>query len=185
MEKKIIERWRNDPAWKLRWERIVLWIFSEDEIVDIAEDMEYTPNGYLDLRGFPFNAYIAVQEHTNFQRDELLQNSGGPIANKRFEKIDFSYADLSGRLIEKCKFYDCLFENTMMRDIAETKNIFVNCVFRKGTYGGSLGMGESSYRNVQFQSVKMQRTQMWWPDFEDCLFQNCNLKGTDFGGGPF
>ena len=99
MEKKIIERWRNDPAWKLRWERIVLWIFSEDEIVDIAEDMEYTPNGYLDLRGFPFNAYIAVQEHTNFQRDELLQNSGGPIANKRFEKIDFSYADLSGRLI--------------------------------------------------------------------------------------
>lgn len=185
MGKKIIERWRSDPVWKLRWERIALWIFSENEILDIAEDMEYTSNGYLDLGGFPFNAFIAVQEYTNFQKDELLQNLGGSIANKRFEKIDFSYADLSGRLIEKCKFYDCLFENTMMRDIAETKNIFVNCVFRKGTYGGSLGMGESSYKNVQFQSVKMQRTQMWWPDFEDCLFQDCNLKGTDFGGAHF
>ena len=56
MGKKIIERWRNDPVWKLRWERIALWIFSENEIIDIAEDMEYTQNGYLDLRGFPFNA---------------------------------------------------------------------------------------------------------------------------------
>ena len=26
---------------------------------------------------------------------------------------------------------------------------------------------------------------MWWPDFEDCLFQDCNLKGTDFGGAHF
>ena len=57
MGKKIIERWRNDPVWKLRWERIALWIFSENEILDIAEDMEYTSNGYLDLRGFPFNAF--------------------------------------------------------------------------------------------------------------------------------
>lgn len=38
---------------------------------------------------------------------------------------------------------------------------------------------------VQFQSVKMHRTQMWWPNFEDCLFQNCNLRGTDFGGTHF
>ena len=87
MGKKIIERWRNDPAWKLRWERIALWIFREDEIIDTAEDMEFTSNGYLVLRGSPFNAFIAVQEYTNFQRDELLQNSGGPIANKRFMLI--------------------------------------------------------------------------------------------------
>lgn len=185
MGKKIIERWRNDPVWKLKWERIALWIFSENEVIDIVEDMEYTSNGYLDLRGFPLNVFVAVQEYTNLHIDELLQNSRGLISNKRFENVDFSYADFSGRYIEKCKFYDCTFDNTMMRDIAETKNIFVNCVFREGIYGGSLGMGESDYKNVQFQSVKMHRTQMWWPDFEDCIFQDCNLKYTDFGGAHF
>ena len=185
MGKKIIERWKNDPAWKHRWERIVLWIFSENETIDIVEDMEYTSNGYLDLRGFPLDVFIAMQEYTNLQRDELLQNSGGLIANKRFEKVDFSYADISRRHIERCKFYDCIFENTMMRNIDEEKNVFVNCVFRKGIYGGSLGMGESDYKDVQFHSVKMHRTQMWWPNFENCLFYDCNLRGTDFGGAHF
>lgn len=185
MGKKIIERWKNDPIWKQRWERIALWIFSENEIIDTVEDMEYTSNGYLDLRGFPLNVFIAIQEYTNLQRNELLQDSGGAIANKRFEKVDFSYADLGGRVIEECKFYDCVFENTMMRDIAETKNVFVNCVFRKGIFGGFLGMGESDYKNVLFQSVKMHRTQMWWPNFENCLFHDCNLRGTDFGGAHF
>ncbi len=185
MGKKIIERWKNDPIWKQRWERIALWIFSENEIIDTVEDMEYTSNGYLDLRGFPLNIFIAIQEYTNLQRNELLQDSERVIANKRFEKVDFSYADLGGRVIEKCKFYDCVFENTMMRDIAETKNVFVNCVFRKGIFGGFLGMGESDYKNVQFHSVKMHRTQMWWPNFENCLFYDCNLRGTDFGGAHF
>lgn len=185
MGKKIIERWKNDPIWKQRWERIALWIFSENEIIDTVEDMEYTSNGYLDLRGFPLNVFIAIQEYTNLERNELLQDSGGAIANKRFEKVDFSYADLGGRVIEKCKFYDCVFENTMMRDIAETKNVFVNCVFRKGIFGGFLGMGESDYKDVQFHSVKMHRTQMWWPNFENCLFYDCNLRGTDFGGAHF
>lgn len=48
-----------------------------------------------------------------------------------------------------------------------------------------MGLAESHYKNVQFQSVKMNRTQMWWTDFEDCLFSNCNLRGTDFGGSHF
>lgn len=81
MGKKIIERWKNDPVWKQRWERIALWIFSENEIIDTVEDMEYTSNGYLDLRGFPLNVFIAIQEYTNLQRNELLQDSGGLISN--------------------------------------------------------------------------------------------------------
>ncbi len=184
-EKKLIERWRDDPVWKLRWERIALWLFSENEEIDAVEDMEYTPDGYLDLRGFPINSFVDIQEYTNLQRADLIQESRGLISQKRFEKIDFSYADFSGRYIEKCKFYDCIFDNVKMLDIGEEQCSFRDCIFRKGIYSGGLGLGESHYKNVQFQSVKMNSARIWWPDFEDCLFENCNLRSTDFGGAHF
>ena len=131
------------------------------------------------------NAFVDIQEYTNLQRADLIQDSRGLISQKRFEKIDFSYADFSGRYIEKCKFYDCIFDNVKMLDIHEEQCSFKDCIFRKGIYGGSLGLAESHYKNVRFQSVKMYRTDMWWPDFEDCLFQDCNLTYTNFGGAHF
>lgn len=184
-EKKLIDRWKNDPVWRLRWERIALWIFSENEVIDTVEDMEYTTDGYMDLRGFPFDLFVDIEEYTDSQRADLIQKIRGLISNKRFEKIDFSYAEFSRRYLEKCEFYDCIFDNVKMLDIHEEQCSFKDCIFRKGSYGGSLGLGESHYKNVQFHSVKMNRTQMSWPDFEDCLFSNCNLRGTDFGGSHF
>lgn len=184
-KKALLDRWKNDAIWKRKWEQIALWIFSENEVIDTVEDMEYTPDGYLDLRGFPINLFIDIQEYTNFQRADLIQKIRGLISNKRFEKIDFSYADFSRRYIKKCKFYDCIFDNVKMPDIHEEQCSFRDCIFRKGSYGGALGLGESHYKNVQFHSVKMNRTQIWWPNFEDCLFSNCNLRGTDFGGSHF
>ena len=131
-EKNLIERWRNDPAWRHRWERIALWIFGGSEVIDIIEDLEYTPDGYLDLRGFPINSFVDIQEYTNLQRANLIQDSRGLISKKRFEKIDFSYADFSGRYIEKCKFFDCIFGNVKMLDIQEAQCSFRDCIFRKG-----------------------------------------------------
>ena len=186
-KKALMDRWKNDPIWKHKWEQIALWLFSTNEEFDKTEEMEYTPDGYLDLRGFPLNWDIEIQEYTDLSKIDLTQNPRGlgSIENKKFEKVDFSYADFSGRYMLKCKFYDCIFDNVKMLDIHEEQCSFRDCIFRKGIYGGSLGMGESHYKNVQFQSVKMHRTQMWWPNFEDCLFQNCNLRGTDFGGAHF
>ena len=60
--KKLIDRWKNDPIWRLRWERIALWLFSENEEIDTVEDMEYTPDGYLDLRGFPLHSFVDIQD---------------------------------------------------------------------------------------------------------------------------
>jgi len=104
---------------------------------------------------------------------------------KDLKKVDFSYADFSGRYMRKCEFYDCIFDNVKMDNIQEAQCSFRDCIFRKGIYAGFLGSGESHYKNVQFQSVKINGTKMWWPNFEDCLFQNCNLRRTDFGGAHF
>lgn len=186
-KKALMDRWKNDSIWKRKWEQIALWLFSASEEIDKAKGMEYTSDGYLDLRGFPLNWDIDIQDYTDLSKIDLTQNPRGlgNIENKKLEKVDFSYADFSGRYMRKCEFYDCIFDNVKMLDIQEEQCSFRDCIFRKGIYGGSLGEGESHYENVQFQSVKMHGTQMWWPNFEDCLFQNCNLRGTDFGGARF
>lgn len=177
----LVERWKSDAKWKQRWEHIARWLFGNNEAMDMAEEMEYTSDGYLDLRGFPMD----WEPKRDRQRPDLLQDARGVIINKIFERVDFSYANFNSRYMIKCKFRNCIFDNTMMHNITEKQCSFIDCIFRKGVYGGFLGLGESEYKNVQFLSVKMYKTWMCWPDFEDCLFHNCNLKATDFGGSHF
>lgn len=184
-DKLLLERWKNSVIWKQRWERIVLWMYSTDENMDMAIEMEYTSDGYLDMRGFPFYNGIDFMEYTDIKYENMIQDSRGMISNKRFEKVDFSLSDFTQRYMDKCIFSNCIFENVKMRGITEEQCSFLDCIFRKGIYGGSLGLGESYYKNVQFQNIKLHGTQMWWPNFEDCIFSNCNLRGTDFGGAHF
>lgn len=181
----LIKRWENDTVWKCRWEHIVSWLFGKNEENNWLNELEYTSDGYWDLRGFSINFDVDFKKYTDRKKEDLMKDSRNLISNKEFEKIDFSFADFTGRCIKNCKFYNCIFNNTIMCDITESQSEFVDCVFKRGIYGGTLGLGGGKYKNVQFQSVKMHRTQMFWPDFEDCLFQNCNLNGTDFGGSHF
>lgn len=185
MDNTLIKRWNSDVIWRRKWEYITNWIFSTDKIMNIGDQTDYTSDGYFDMRGFPFNYDIDFKLYTELNPNDLKQGSRGLISNKIFRKVDFSLADFSGRYIENCEFYDCIFNNTVMCDINEAENLFVDCVFKKGIYGGALGLGESHYRNVQFHQVKMNRTSIWWPNFENCLFDRCNLKGTEFGGSHF
>lgn len=183
--KILIERWKNDTVWRRRWECIASWMFGVNEDDGWMEEVGYTEKGYLDLRGFPISLHVDLKEYTYLKKEELMPDPRGLITNKRFEKVDFSFADFTGRFIGHCEFIECIFSNTVMCDITESECSFVDCVFTKGIYGGTLGLGGGSYKNVKFQTVKMYKTLMFWPDFEDCLFQNCNLRGTDFGGSHF
>jgi uncharacterized protein YjbI with pentapeptide repeats len=187
--KLLSERWKKDAIWRHRWECIIQWLYSTsaNEDIDATIEMEYTADGYLDMRGFPFYNGINFAEYTDKYKDMIqeIQESRWIISNKSFKNVDFSLSDFTQRYMNKCEFINCIFDNVIMRGIMEEQCSFSDCIFRKGIYGGSLGLGESIYSNVQFQNVKIHGTQMWWPDFENCTFDNCHLRGTDFGGAHF
>ena len=48
----LIKRWENDSVWKCRWEHIVSWLFGKNEENNWLNELEYTSDGYWDLRGF-------------------------------------------------------------------------------------------------------------------------------------
>lgn len=76
-KKALMDRWKNDPIWKHKWEQIALWLISASEEFDKTEGMEYTSDGYLDLRGFPLNWDIDIQDYTDLSKIDLTQNSRG------------------------------------------------------------------------------------------------------------
>ena len=75
------------------------------------------------------------------------------IKGKVFEEIDFSYVDFSHCRIERCIFRNCW-----------------------------IGLWGSLYRNITFDQIKLSSIIMYYPDFENCQFINCNLKRTEFNG---
>ena len=185
MKNKLITRWKTELLWRYKWETITKWIFSSKEIMDEDKILEFTMGNNLDFRGYSLKAGRDFSEYSDMEYEDILQESKGLISNKKFINIDFSYADFSGRYFEKCEFKNCVFKYTNMRNINEEECKFSNCYFFKGYYNASIGLGESFYENIEFDSISISGSLMFWPNFKNCIFKNVKLKGVDFGGAHF
>lgn len=157
-KKELIERWDSDPEWIDKRKEI------QNALVNPADQKKYVKS---DLRGLKIS------------RDDM---SSPWIKGKVFEEIDFSYVDFSHCRIERCIFRNCLFQYTIFTNITEDRCEFSDCVFYKGKMNGWIGLWGSLYRNITFDRIKLSSIIMYYPDFENCQFINCNLKRTEFNG---
>lgn len=83
---------------------------------------------------------------------------------------------------EKCRFVKCTFRYANLTNITEQECELIDCSFYKGRIKGFIGKWGSLYKGVVFEEVNLSGLLMHYPDFQDCEFENCNLKRTDFGG---
>lgn len=157
-KKELIDRWETDSEW------ISKRIEIQGEIIDKSIKKDYVK---ADLRGIKF---AKTDRHVPW------------IEGKAFNEIDFSYADLSRCTFVNCKFIKCTFYYCKFSNITEKQCEFIDCIFLKGRMSGWIGCSESYYRNVVFKQMNLGGLQMDYPDFENCIFENCNLKRVDFNG---
>lgn len=157
-KKELIDRWEVDSEW------INKRIEIQKTIIDKSTKKDYVK---VDLRGIKF---AETDRHCPF------------IEGKVFNEIDFSYADLSRCTFVKCKFIKCTFYYCKFSNISEKQCEFIDCIFLKGRMSGWIGGSESYYRNVIFKQINLGGLQVDYPDFENCIFDNCNLKRVDFNG---
>lgn len=157
-KKELIDRWETDPEW------IDKRLEIQGELIDKSIEKDYVK---VDLRGIKF---AKTDKHVPW------------VEGKVFIEIDFSYADLSRCRFVKCKFLKCTFSYCTFRDITEKQCEFTDCIFFKGRMSGWIGGSESYYRNVIFKQINLGGLQVDYPDFENCIFENCNLKRVDFNG---
>lgn len=157
-KKELIERWETDFEWMNK--RIEI----QSEIIDKNIKKDYIK---VDLRGIKF---AKTDKHVPL------------VEGKVFNEIDFSYADLSRCIFVKCKFIKCTFYYCKFSNITEKQCEFIDCIFFKGRMSGRIGYSESYYRNIVFRQMNLGGLQMAYPDFDNCIFENCNLKRVDFDG---
>jgi len=151
MKNKLTERWKNDSLWREKWE-IVMKCFLSSENIGKFDNSYYLPNGYLDLRGFDFNERVDFAKYTDKDYSSLIRETFGIIKKKKFENVDFSYVNLCERRMKNCQFINCIFNSSDFSGIQEFECQFINCNFYKGKFNGFIGVGQSLYKNVLFDS---------------------------------
>lgn len=157
-KKEMIERWNSEPEWIDKRKEI------QNALVSPTGQLKYVKS---DLRGLKI----------------AWEDMRSPwIKGKIFEEIDFSYVDFSHCRIERCIFRKCIFRYTILANITEDRCEFSDCVFYKGKMNGWIGLWGSLYKNVTFDQIKLSSIIMFYPDFENCQFINCNLRKTEFKG---
>lgn len=104
----------------------------------------------------------------------------------RFERIDFSEANLSDLWIEGCIFENVVLDSANLEGIKDHGNRFVDCSFRHTSFrGAGLGFKGSNFQNCQFVEARFTKTVFNRPEFDSCEFDKCNLKGIDFNASSF
>ena len=108
----------------------------------------------------------------------------GRIKGCQFKNIDFTAASFDNAWIEGNVFDNVVFDEADMQGFRDLGNVYRNCTFIKTDLSAAgLGYDGSSYNNCTFRTVKFGRTSCIRPEFNDCVFRYCKMKGVDFNGG--
>ncbi len=112
------------------------------------------------------------------------------IKNQFFENCDFSFADFSYITFIKCQFKNCLFEKTIFKNVDVQACVFVKCNFKYTNYEKSflntnIKNDSGKFLNCVFEKVNLSKTSFGFPIIDQCVFDNCILKETNFDGSRF
>jgi len=140
----------------------------------------------LDLRGIqlPAKAFTAgVTVGASFVPPPPLQKEVNSVC---FESVDFSYGNLSRRLVKKCTFKNVTLSKTNLEGVSVHSTRFVRCAFdRTNLNGAGVGCDGTRFENCLFKKVNFSKTSFGRAEFDDCRFEDCKFDNVDFFGSSF
>jgi len=147
-------------------------------------------SGRWDLRGAVLSS-LKRESRIETEDHAVILRAGTMTLNRRtLRSIDFSCADISYSDWCECTVEDCLFEETVAREVRITAGHFTDCTFRGAHLRGSYmnrnkGTDSGSFRGVDFVASDLSGCIFCFPEIESCSFVNCRLIETDFDGSRF
>jgi fluoroquinolone resistance protein len=155
--------------------------------VDSVALPELPLNGnLLDLRGIqlPAKGFTpGVTVGASFAPPPPLQTKVNSVC---FESVDFSYGNLSRRLIQKSIFNNVHFSKTNLEGISVHSTQFVRCTFdRTNLDGAGVGCDGTRYEHCLFKKLNFSKTSFGRAEFDDCRFEDCRFDSVDFFGSSF
>jgi uncharacterized protein YjbI with pentapeptide repeats len=143
-------------------------------------------NGKWDLRGLKFPNPQKVDTIKSYEK----VSGAFLLKNVVIEDVDLSYADLSYTEWQNCKVDASIFTETKFRSVNIAASDFLNSNFTKSDFrnsfiGQNIAEKSGSFINVKFIESDLSNAGFCFPRVEECLFDNCKLKDTDFDGSRF
>jgi fluoroquinolone resistance protein len=120
-----------------------------------------------------------------------LDASGGAIAGReycacRFERCDFTEADLSRCVFEDCRFVGCNFSNPIVKGARFASDVFEECKIVGINFYAcdqlvfDVEFDRCHILDCNFSDLKMKLCKFGHSDLSGCDFQNAYLVGADF-----
>lgn len=180
----LTNRWKSKEG-QLRLEEIINNLIKGIPLSSIKGLEKYC--GRWDFRGAKLSV-IEKEQKIETEGHSFVKKTGSlKIKNTTIESVDFSFADISYSLFEKSIIKDCLFEETIAKEIRIVACEVLDCVFRKSNFSYSylnenIGSNSGSFINVQFIETNFKESIFYFPIVENCVFADCNLRATNFDG---
>ncbi len=162
-KKQLIERW-NEGEGVIKYNKIMEWL--KGNINDSFIDDSYYYKNKIDLRGIVFEDFIEIND-------------------MNLDNIDFSYCNFNRALMKRCKINNCIYIACDLSYVSEWQCEVSNSTFSKCKIKGSIGIWGGTYNNVIFEKDDLKGVTIGYPDFYNCLFNNCKLDQVDFNGANF
>ncbi|MCT6592927.1 pentapeptide repeat-containing protein [Pantoea dispersa] len=107
-----------------------------------------------------------------------------------FSKIQLDTIDLRECELEQCRFIECSFRNVKLNFFKLIDCEFENCLLQGINVSDimfpcSFSLNKCKLRFVDFIGLRLQKTNFLLSSFNDCLFEETSLQGSDFTGSDF
>lgn len=183
----LVKRWTTQQG-KEQLENIIYCLETGQPLASVTGIKQFV--GRWDLRGAKLST-LANKRTIGAGKHELTQRFGTlRLKQVSIESIDFSFADISYSYWDRCNINNCIFEETKAVELRIIASNFSNCIFRKTNFFYSyfnlnIGSNSGSIISSEFVESNLSKCIFNFPLIEQCLFNDCNLKETDFDGSRF
>lgn len=182
--KELVNRW-NAPEGRSLLSLVATAIKKNRSLSDI--DGLGMINNRIDLRGAVLSTITKQQTIGTKEHSLTLKTGSLKLKNAHIESIDFSYADISYGFFQECMITNCLFKETIAKEMDIYATDFESCIFEKANFAYSfmnknVAGNAGSFRNCRFLNTNLKETIFSFPIIDNCVFEHCNLYGADFDG---
>jgi len=183
-KKKLINRW-NSKEGKLLLDSI-FDCFTKGKNLSSIEGLEKHEEKW-DLRGAVLSV-VKKEQKIEANGHGFVKKTGSLKVGKiELDSIDFSFANISNSVFEQTVIKNCLFAETIAKEIYFIACEINECVFEKTNLSYSylnqnIGKNSGSFINTKFIDSNLQECIFYFPIIKNCAFFDCNLMATNFDG---
>lgn len=135
------------------------------------------PSGYYKASENVFDPYEeekGKRKMTNMTTEELINNFGTEIHEKKFENINFNIMELDAISFSDCEFYKCTICFNNVNQIVICNSTFDNSYFHVSLNDPEILTENCTFRECNFDNIRIEGF-TYQSDIMDSNFYKCNF----------